>query len=143
MKQLNKQGLALIAIMALCAATISISVLAQAQTQAPPSVGSEKREHRGPPPESIAACKSLKLDQACTFTSPKGAETGTCAQRDTSAPLACRPARRSPPPEAFVACKGKALNASCSTVTPDGAAEGSCVQAELASALACRPAAKK
>lgn len=51
-------------------------------------------ERRGPPPESIAACKSLKAEQACSFTSPKGAETGTCVQRDASQPLACRPFRK-------------------------------------------------
>lgn len=97
-------------------------------------------EHRGPPPESIAACKSLKVDQACSFTSPKGAEKGTCVQRDASQPVACRPERSGPPPEAIAACNGKALNADCTATGPDGSAKGQCVQPNASSALACRPA---
>ena len=96
----------------------------------------------GPPPESIAACKSLKVQQACSFTSPKGAEKGTCAQRDASEPLACRPERRGPPPEALAACGGKALNAECTATTPEGSVKGTCAQPDAGSALACRPIRK-
>ena len=99
-------------------------------------------ERRGPPPESIAACNSLKVQQACSFTSPKGAEKGTCVQRDASEPLACRPERRGPPPEALLACKGKALNADCTAATPEGSVKGSCAQPDAGSALACRPLKK-
>lgn len=49
-------------------------------------------EHRGPPPEALAACKSLKADAACSFTSPHGAVQGRCwAPPDK--PLACKPDR--------------------------------------------------
>ena len=54
----------------------------------------EPGEHRGPPPESIAACKTLKMDDACSFTSPRGKESGSCWRPETSKPLACRPARK-------------------------------------------------
>jgi hypothetical protein len=53
-------------------------------------------EHHGPPPEAIAACKSLKMDQACSFTGQHGARTGTCWQPESSKPLACRPAHGGP-----------------------------------------------
>ena len=99
-------------------------------------------EQRSPPPESIAACKSLKVEQACSFTSPKGAEKGTCAQRSANEPLACRPERRGPPPEALAACQGKALNAACTAATPEGAFKGTCGQPDASSALACRPLRK-
>ena len=118
----------------------SFSIVAQT-LPSPPAMQSGER--RGPPPESIAACKSLKAEQACAFTSPKGPETGTCVQRDANAPLACRPTRSGPPPEAFAACKSKTINASCSVNTPEGAAAGSCAQAESGGALVCQPAAKK
>ncbi len=48
-------------------------------------------EHRKPPPEALAACKSLASGAACNFTSPRGAEAGTCGAPEGK-PLACRPA---------------------------------------------------
>lgn len=46
--------------------------------------------HRGPPPEALAACKTLAAGAACTFTGPKGAQTGNCFAPEGK-PLACRP----------------------------------------------------
>ena len=100
-----------------------------------PSIG----ERRGPPPESVAACNLLKVDQACGFTSPKGAEKGICVKQDASTALACRPEHRGPPSEAIIACKSKALNADCTADTPEGAVKGQCVKPPGGSALACRP----
>jgi hypothetical protein len=65
---------------------------AQRPGQRPQAEGQESHEHRGPPPEALAACKSLARGAACTFTSPHGAETGTCFAPEDK-PLACRPTR--------------------------------------------------
>lgn len=94
----------------------------------------------GPPPETLAACKSAKLHQACNFTSPRGAEKGSCWQPDASKPLACRPERKGPPPESLAACKNLKAMDNCSFVTPEGLAKGICTPAgDAASALGCRP----
>ena len=57
--------------------------------------GQERREggeRRGPPPEALAACKSLASGAACSFTSPRGAVSGSCFAPEGK-PLACRPQR--------------------------------------------------
>ena len=56
----------------------------------------ENKEHRGPPPGALAACKSAANGAACSFTSPRGAETGTCGAPEGK-PLACRPAHGGKP----------------------------------------------
>lgn len=56
----------------------------------PPENNGAPPEHRGPPPEAVAACKSLAAGATCSFTSPRGAETGTCFAPEGK-PLACRP----------------------------------------------------
>ena len=56
----------------------------------PPEGNGGPHEHRGPPPEALAACKALAAGAACNFTSPRGAETGTCFAPEGK-PLACRP----------------------------------------------------
>lgn len=43
-----------------------------------------------PPPEALAACKSIAAGQACSFTSPRGAVSGTC-WAPAGKPLACKP----------------------------------------------------
>jgi hypothetical protein len=56
--------------------------------QGPGQKGSER--HMGPPPEALAACKSKKAADPCSFTSPHGSVSGSCwAPEDR--PLACRP----------------------------------------------------
>ena len=126
----------------ICVAASLAAGYVGAQSPAAPGKPAPSGERRGPPPESIAECKSLKVEQACSFTSPKGAEKGACAQPDASQPLACRPERRGPPPEAIVACQGKTLNAECTAIRPEGTAKGQCVQIDASSALACRPVAR-
>ncbi len=54
--------------------------------------GPGNQEHRRPPAESFAACKSLAIGATCSFTAPHGAETGTCGAPEGK-PLACRPQR--------------------------------------------------
>ncbi|OYQ38893.1 hypothetical protein CHU94_15810 [Rhodoferax sp. TH121] len=49
-------------------------------------------EHRGPPPDALAACTSLASGAACTMTTPQGSMSGTCGAPEGK-PLACRPAR--------------------------------------------------
>ncbi len=46
--------------------------------------------HHAPPPEALAACKSLSSGQECSFTSPHGTMNGTCWAPEGK-PLACRP----------------------------------------------------
>jgi hypothetical protein len=63
--------------------------------------GAGQKGHHRPPAEALAACKSLSSGAACNFTSPHGAESGTCRAPEGK-PLACRPQRgeggSNPPP---------------------------------------------
>ncbi|MBC7378993.1 MAG: hypothetical protein H7346_16340 [Burkholderiaceae bacterium] len=52
--------------------------------------GAEAGQHRGPPPEALAACKSLVSGAECGFTAPRGNVKGTCWAPE-GRPLACRP----------------------------------------------------
>lgn len=54
--------------------------------------GGQQHQHRTPPPEALAACKTLQAGQSCSFTSPRGAEQGSCFAPEGK-PLACRPNR--------------------------------------------------
>ena len=69
---------------------VCASGLALAQPSGQPS--GQEPPRQGPPAESLAACKTLTSGAACSFTSPRGAETGTCFAPEGK-PLACRPAR--------------------------------------------------
>jgi hypothetical protein len=85
---------------------VSTFALAQTAPQTPKPQGAEqeqgKPEHRKPPPEALAACKALSAGAACSFTSPRGPETGDCAAPEGK-PLACRPKHgdhpNGPPPK--------------------------------------------
>lgn len=44
----------------------------------------------GPPPEALAACKTLKSGEDCNFSSPQGNLKGSCWAPEGK-PLACRP----------------------------------------------------
>jgi|SRR5580692_1212469 hypothetical protein len=46
-------------------------------------------EHRGPSPESIAACKDKAEGDACEFDGPHGHVAGTC-RKSRDGDLACR-----------------------------------------------------
>lgn len=52
--------------------------------------GGGQQQHRNPPPEALEACKTFKAGQSCSFTSPRGAEQGTCFAPEGKS-LACRP----------------------------------------------------
>jgi hypothetical protein len=82
-------------LLAISAALLCGMAMAQQNPPSKPAEGQSNGQepaHRGPPPESLAACKSLTSGAACQFTSPRGAETGTCGAPEGK-PLACRPAR--------------------------------------------------
>jgi hypothetical protein len=66
----------------------SLFWLAQGASAQPAGGGDMPRQ---PPPEALAACKSLASGAACSFTSPRGPETGTC-WAPQGKPLACKPA---------------------------------------------------
>lgn len=60
--------------------------------------------HRGPPPEALAACKSLAAGAECGFTGERGNVKGSCWAPEGK-PLACKPAGaptpdKQPPPSA-------------------------------------------
>jgi hypothetical protein len=46
---------------------------------------------QGPPPEALAACKSLASGAACSFSGPRGTVAGTCFAPPQGQSLACRP----------------------------------------------------
>lgn len=73
-------ALALLAL-ALC----STSALAQSKPDNPPP-----GDRRGPPAEALAACKTLKSGDACSFTADRGEASGSCWAPE-GRPLACRP----------------------------------------------------
>ena len=67
----------------LLAATLGAS--AQPQGGPPPD-----GEHRGPPPEALAACKTAQAGADCSFTQGNHAVKGNCWAPGGKA-LACRP----------------------------------------------------
>ena len=48
-------------------------------------------ERRGPPPEALAACKSLASGATCNVSGPQGNVSGTCSAPQQGLALACRP----------------------------------------------------
>ena len=66
-------------------ALIGGAALGQPKTDEPPTGGRER-----PPAEAMAACKTLKAQDACSFNGGRGAVSGTCWAPE-GAPLACRP----------------------------------------------------
>lgn len=82
---------------ALLMATLLLAAVgASAQPQGGPPPG----EHRGPPPEALAACKTAKAGADCSFTHEGRTMKGSCWAPE-GRPLACRPANmgdRPPPP---------------------------------------------
>lgn len=70
------------------AGLIAVLALASGLIAAQPS--GEGGGRRAPPPEALAACKSLSSGQECSFTSPRGTASGTC-WAPTGMPLACKP----------------------------------------------------
>jgi hypothetical protein len=73
---------------------IAAALGASAQPQGgPPPSG----EHRGPPPEALAACKTSKAGADCSFTQGSRTSKGVCWAPEGKA-LACRPKDMPPPP---------------------------------------------
>jgi len=69
---------------------------AAAQPPAGPG-GPSPGEHRGPPPEALAACKTAKAGADCAFTHDGRTLKGSCWAPE-GRPLACRPKDAPPPP---------------------------------------------
>jgi hypothetical protein len=70
----------------ICAAAVTLAApVAMAENSNEPPRG-----RGGPPPEALAACKSLVADDACTFTAKDETLQGTCWAPEDK-PLACRP----------------------------------------------------
>jgi len=67
----------------LAVALTGFSAAALAQNPPPDARG-------GPPPEALAACKSAKPGDACSFNGGRGAASGTCWAPEGK-PLACKP----------------------------------------------------
>ena len=73
---------------------LALALGASAQPQGgPPPDG----EHRGPPPEAMAACKTAKAGADCSFTQGNRTVKGSCWAPEGKA-LACRPKDMPPPP---------------------------------------------
>lgn len=83
-KQIQRLGVA-----ALLLAGLAVQAQSQGQGQGQPP-GGQGGEHRGPPPEALAACKSLKAGAECSFTGRDRTVKGTCFAPENK-PLACRP----------------------------------------------------
>jgi hypothetical protein len=153
--------IAMLIAIALFIVAVAVSIdVATAQSPPPTQGGDASGEHRGPPPEALAACKAAKLNQTCSFVAPVGTVNGMCWQPDADHPLACRPQRgrpdtgksggdggthasaehRGPPPEALAACQGHKSNDACSFGSPRGTENGTCFQPDDGHPLACRPA---
>jgi hypothetical protein len=75
----------------LCASLGAIAQPAGGPGNPPPG------EHRGPPPEALAACKTAKAGADCGFSHDGHAVKGTCWAPE-GRPLACRPKDAPPPP---------------------------------------------
>lgn len=58
---------------------------------AQPAGGARQGPPQGPPPEALAACKSLASGAACEFSGQRGAVSGTCFAPQQGLALACRP----------------------------------------------------
>lgn len=68
-----------------------VLALCSAAAVAQPKPGGRSPDARGgPPAEALAACKALKADNSCSFTTDRGEAQGTCWAPEGK-PLACRP----------------------------------------------------
>jgi hypothetical protein len=77
----------LLAALALVCVAWVVSMMIASLASAQPARGAPQ----GPPPEALAACKSLASDAACSFTGRRGDVTGTCFAPQQGMALACRP----------------------------------------------------
>lgn len=72
-------------------------LLAAVTAVAQPPAGPPPGQHRGPPPEALAACKTAKAGADCNFTHDGRTMKGSCWAPE-GRPLACRPKDAPPPP---------------------------------------------
>lgn len=76
-------------------AVLSALLLPMVQSRQAQTPGAPPRPASGPPQEAIAACAGLAVDDACTFTTPRGhALSGICfrpPEAGAESPIACRP----------------------------------------------------
>jgi hypothetical protein len=77
----------LLAALALVGLAWVISMLLASAASAQPAGGARQ----GPPPEALAACKSLSSGATCGFNGPRGTVSGTCFAPQEGMALACRP----------------------------------------------------
>jgi len=68
-----------------------VCLWAATATAQPKAAGGEGDQRRGPPPEAMAACKSLASGKECTFTLNSNTLKGSCWAPEGK-PLACRTA---------------------------------------------------
>jgi hypothetical protein len=78
-------------------ALICSLLLAALGASAQPQGGPPPGEHRGPPPEALAACKTAKAGADCSFSHDGRTMKGSCWAPE-GRPLACRPTGAPPPP---------------------------------------------
>lgn len=78
--------------------TLAALLLAALAANAQPQGGPPPGEHRGPPPEALAACKTAKAGADCSFTHEGRTMKGSCWAPE-GRPLACRPKDMPPPPQ--------------------------------------------
>ena len=83
------------AALALVATASGIAMMFTAAAFVQPARGAP----HGPPPEALAACKSLASGATCGFSGPMGTVAGTCFAPQQSMALACRP-KDAPAPDA-------------------------------------------
>ncbi len=75
------------AALALVGAAWAVSMLVANAASAQPAGGARQ----GPPPEALAACKSLASGAVCSFGGLRGDVSGTCFAPQQGMALACRP----------------------------------------------------
>ena len=77
---------------------LSLLLAAAGAIAQPPNGPPPGREHRGPPPEALAACKTAKAGADCSFTQDGGRTTQGSCWAPEGRLLACRPKDAPPPP---------------------------------------------
>ena len=76
---------------------VGLLLAAAAAGAQPPNGPPPGGEHRGPPSEALAACKTAKAGADCSFTHESRTMKGSCWAPE-GRPLACRPKDIPPPP---------------------------------------------
>ena len=91
--RLTSSATTLVAALPLVASAWGVSLLLPTTSWAQPSGGSQQGQQgqrQGPPPQALAACKSLSSGAACSFNGPRGSVSGSCFAPQ-GRELTCRP----------------------------------------------------